>query len=322
MLNDISSADFSNNYNSLISSGNQSKISNAAALSSMKQSANIQAAKSKLSSDSDKDILSGAQDAFSGVMAGKYVDDKMLRGVYEAGGNKFSMGGLKTYARGEINKLVGTGTSAPSAGDTAELGNFENPLLSTEETGAKFSTSLPVKQSAFPGYASDTADPGVLKGLPSASAAKATSEETKSIVTAGQSTVEDSLENSGKYLGYGMKIAGAIPGAIDAFEDLNSKKLVGNNNFEKVSNALAVGSTVLDFVPGLEAVGALGNLASAALGVYGESKDDSSLTTTDKATVSPSVKPVLNSGLNFHALGMVSNHSNDSLNLIHGSMSF
>ena len=106
MLNDISSADFSNNYNSLISGGNESKISNAAALSSMKQSANIQAAKSKLSSDSDKDILSGAQDAFSGAIAGNYVDNKVLRGVYEAGGNKFSMGGLKTYAKGRGRRLM------------------------------------------------------------------------------------------------------------------------------------------------------------------------------------------------------------------------
>jgi hypothetical protein len=78
---------------------------------------------------------------------------------------------------------------------------------------------------------------------------------------------------------------------------------------------------VLDFIPGLEAVGALGNLASAAIGAYGETKDKSSLKTKDKATVS-SVKPVLNAGLNFHALGMVSHVSNNSLNLIHGSMAF
>ena len=80
--------------------------------------------------------------------------------------------------------------------------------------------------------------------------------------------------------------------------------------------------TVLDFIPGMEAVGALGNLASAAIGAYGEMKDKSSLTTTDKATVSPSVKPVLNAGLNFHELGMVSHSSNNSLNLIHGSTAF
>ena len=104
-----------------------------------------------------------------------------------------------------------------------------------------------------------------------------------------------------------MKIAGAIPGAIDAVQDLTNKnskgnwdpKLAGDHNFEKVSNALVVGSTVLDFVPGLEAVGALGNLASAALGMYGETKDQSSLKTKDKAVVS-SVKPMLNSALNVH----------------------
>ena len=324
MLNDISSGtDFSNNYNSLISGENERSISNAAQLSGLKKSAALQAAQSKMSSDSDKDTLGEAQDAFSGVMAGKYVDDKMLRGIYEAGGNKFSVRGVKTYAQGEVNKLVGVGTGA-SASDTAELGDFENPLVSTE-TSAKFST-VPVSQNAFPGYASDTADPGVLKGLKSPAAANTPSEETKNIITDGESTVED----DGKYLGSSMKLAGAIPGAIDAFKDIantNSKgnwdpTLAGDNNYEKVSNALAVGSTVLDFIPGMEAVGALGNLASAAIGAYGEMKDKSSLTTTDKATVSPSVKPVLNAGLNFHELGMVSHSSNNSLNLIHGSTAF
>ena len=126
------------------------------------------------------------------------------------------------------------------------------------------------------------------------------------------------------------RVTGAIPSAIDAFEDFTSRhskgnwdpKLVSDNDFEKVSNALAVGSTVLDFVHGMEAVGAVGNLASAALGVYGETTDQSSLKTKDKAAVLPSMKPMLTSALNFHALGMVSNHSNNSLKLIHGSMAF
>jgi hypothetical protein len=254
MLSDISpGTDFSINYNSLISGANERSISNATELSGLKKSATLQAAQSKMNSDSDKDTLSEAQDAFSGVMAGKYVDDKMLRGIYKAGGNKFSVGGLKTYAQGEINKFVGTGTG-PKAGDTAELGDFENPLMATEDTSAKFSTSLPVSQSAFPGYASDTADPRVLKGLQSPTATKTPSEETKNIVTEGESTVEDSIENSSKYLGSSKKIAGALPGAIDAFKDITNRNskgnwdptLAGDNNYEKFSNALAVGSTVLD----------------------------------------------------------------------------
>ena len=49
-----------------------------------------------------------------------------------------------------------------------------------------------------------------------------------------------------------MKMAGALPGIMDAHEDIKDHKIEGNNAAEKWSNGLTIASTVLDFVPGME----------------------------------------------------------------------
>ena len=126
----------------------------------------------------------------------------------------------------------------------------------------------------------------------------------------------------GKYAGYGLKMAGAIPGAIDAFEDIKDGKLEGDNWQEKTSNALTIASTVMDFIPGLEAFGAIGGLFSAGLGAWGDTKDQENLKNKDKAQTVAPVKAQLVNQVNFHQLGMVSNFSNNSMNMIHGSSSF
>ena len=120
-----------------------------------------------------------------------------------------------------------------------------------------------------------------------------------------------------------------MPGAIDAFSDLtntdNGKwapQLSGNNWQEKASNALAIGSTVLDFVPGLEWAGAVGNLASAGLGAWGDTKDQENLKNKDAAVTVKAVQPDLQAGLNFHAMGMVANQSNNAMSMIHSASSF
>ena len=132
-----------------------------------------------------------------------------------------------------------------------------------------------------------------------------------------------------KYLGKGLKIAGAVPGAIDLFSDLSHTKnghwdphFAGDNAAEKVSNGLTIASTVLDFIPGMEWLGALGGVASAGLGAFGNTKDQANLKTKDAAKTVATVHAQLATQTNFHALGMVSNFSNNSMNLIHASSSF
>jgi hypothetical protein len=134
----------------------------------------------------------------------------------------------------------------------------------------------------------------------------------------------DEAKNSGagEYVGYGMKMAGALPGIMDAYEDIKDHKFEGNNAAEKWSNGLTIASTVLDFVPGLEWLGALGGVAAAGIGAIGHTEDQENLKNKDApGTVAP-VQAQLAKQVNFHALGMVANNSNNSLNLIHGSGAF
>lgn len=125
-----------------------------------------------------------------------------------------------------------------------------------------------------------------------------------------------------------MDALGVLPGAIDASQDLFNTKngkwsptVAGDNWQEKASNVIGITSTVMDFVPGLEWAGAAGNLVSAGLGAWGEAKDQSSIGTKDAASTVAATKPNLQAGLNFHAMGMVANQSNNSMNSIHSSTS-
>ena len=72
----------------------------------------------------------------------------------------------------------------------------------------------------------------------------------------------------------------------------------------------------------LEWAGAAGNLVSAGLGAWGEARDQASLRTTDAPAKVAAVKPNLQAGLNFHALGMVANQSNNAMSSIHTAAAF
>ncbi len=139
----------------------------------------------------------------------------------------------------------------------------------------------------------------------------------------GQNLLNDAKDSgAGEYVGYGMKMAGAVPGIMDAYEDIKDGKFEGDNAAEKWSNGLTIASTVLDFVPGLEWLGALGGVAAAGVGAIGHTEDQENLKNKDApGTVAP-VQAKLAKQVNFHALGMVANNSNNSLNLIHGSGAF
>lgn len=578
MLSDISDMSMSNNYNSMINEENMKSIADAKELTSMKQQAANAQALSNQQSDNVKDYVSDGRDVFSGIMAGKYVNDEVMKGIYKAGGNDFNTEGVKAYAKNEVGKLFKqktgksldevsktlsnakaqiTNTLAPDApnevsgfstsdnearetnprtdgddtrtvepepktplstdtrgspvmkesnplfdenGKLINAANYKAPSLTQPKPvetepdmfeGSVVSNSAPKSSNLFEdngpsifdevdkgtvlnrysnlllgnthidpnldthqefaiNKASDLMNPGefqkVLDANPGKTVVRRETEngfvedrvyagkvdQDGSSILSGYETVGDtdtkplgivqqriqniegkspvenmgsgqnfqdqpklsnkpdinnegipdvneSFENaeeadvgsgqdftnrpkletpaqpsgdgipdnigsfgdeaktlatdatkSSNYLGVGMKIAGAVPGVIDAFSDLthtNSKgnwdpQLAGDNNYEKASNALAIGSTVLDFVPGLEWAGAIGNLASAGIGIIGDTKDQTNLKISDASSVVSAIKPDIQSSLNYHALGMVSNISNNSLDLIHGSSSF
>ena len=84
-------------------------------------------------------------------------------------------------------------------------------------------------------------------------------------------TLSDAMEVGGK-------LASAAGGGFAVYEDF-TKGMHGMNNWDKAANILTIGSSVLDFVPGMEAVGMLGNVAAAVVGAIGDKED----TDTDNA---------------------------------------
>lgn len=497
MLSDTSAGmNFSNQSNEAISERNRAAISSARQLTALNQQGADAAALGKQQSDNVSDYVGDARDTFSGVLAGKYLNDEVLKGIYEAGSGEFSLAGAQTYLRGETDKLlrrktgqgldsvVGTLTTArdkvigaptpavespasevrptdppapaeperdatasteavvsgpdepASVGATADdvtdrlfaggmvglddtakrgtiVGTQANVLLDNDDpnlagmgavrqqkmmdpddfqkvmdqypgktvirsengmwvhdtvyegrvpapAGSLMSGYSPAAGEAVSGIvaqrvqaiegpappspspaaagppgeaaASETPEPARAPAEPaSAEPGRAADQAPSDPVGSAGSSDPAEIEGAGagKYVGYGLKIAGAVPGAIDAFSDLtntdNGKwapQLSGNNWQEKASNALAIGSTVLDFVPGLEWAGAVGNLASAGLGAWGDTKDQENLKNKDAAVTVKAVQPDLQAGLNFHAMGMVANQSNNAMSMIHSASSF
>ena len=117
-------------------------------------------------------------------------------------------------------------------------------------------------------------------------------------------------------------MAGAVPGIMDAYEDIKDGKFDAYKPAEKWRKGLSIASMVLAFGPGLDWLGALGGVAAAGVGAMDHTEDQEKLKNKDApGTVAP-VQTKLAKQVNFHALGMVANNSNNSLNLIHGSGAF
>lgn len=168
-------------------------------------------------------------------------------------------------------------------------------------------------------------------------AAATTTGAASAAASTAASTTESTLGSTAEKLGsdvakasrfaQGMKIAGAVPGAVDAFQDLTNTKngkwdptLKGDNWQQKAGNALSIASTVMDFVPGMEWAGALGGLASAGLSEWGDEKDKDAIKAKDAAPTVAPVQPTVHAGLNYHALGLVANQSNNAMNSIHSAV--
>ena len=103
---------------------------------------------------------------------------------------------------------------------------------------------------------------------------------------------------AGKLIG---KAAFVAPALDDIYEDIKGHKIAGKNWEEKASNIITPISTALDFIPGLDIAGGIGDLASAGLSVLGEfeekKKDTANTEADDKQeTNAPApTAPVVNS---------------------------
>ena len=120
--------------------------------------------------------------------------------------------------------------------------------------------------------------------------------------------------------GVSMKYLGAIPGVIDAAEDIFHGGMQGTKT-EKAANGLTVAGTILDFIPGLEWAGALTSGVAAGMSIASEkSKQDDEASAnekTDQANHAPT--PQVQS---WSHMGLVSSLASDSMHTIAGSGHF
>ena len=120
--------------------------------------------------------------------------------------------------------------------------------------------------------------------------------------------------------GVSVKYLGAIPGVIDAAEDIFHGGIQGTKT-EKAANGLTVAGTILDFIPGLEWAGALTSGVAAGMSIASEkSKQDDEASANDKADqANHAPTPQVQS---WSHMGLVSSLASDSMHTIAGSGHF
>ena len=100
-LNDTSGAgmSFSNNFNDMINQENMEAVTQAKQLTALNQQGEDSRALGKEQSDNVADYVSDGQDVFGLTLAGKSINDDMLKGIHEKG--------IGAYFKGEGKRLVG-----------------------------------------------------------------------------------------------------------------------------------------------------------------------------------------------------------------------
>ena len=159
---------------------------------------------------------------------------------------------------------------------------------------------------------------------PPAPAAAPAAETAETAAAPAATTAEDVEKTLGGTLksaaGVSMKYLGAIPGVIDAAEDIFHGGMQGTKT-EKAANGLTVAGTILDFIPGLEWAGALTSGVAAGMSIASEkSKQDDEASAnekTDQANHAPT--PQVQS---WSHMGLVSSLASDSMHTIAGSGHF
>ena len=270
------------------------QASNRLALSNLKTQENIQAA--------EQDLGKG-QDAFSIGMSAKQ-GYKIYQAVSKAGGvgaygaqegaklmsavgpGAKRLGSAAVDLGGALAERVGlTSGFTPGVVGSAPLGFAKEGV--TFASGPEFNTA---ERAAAAGLGAEAAVPTA--SLSSAAsvqegyvAAPATEARPLPAVTedAGKMTLSDAMEVGGK-------LAGVAGGGFAAYEDF-TKGMHGMNNWDKAANILTIGSSVLDFIPGMEAVGMLGNAAAAITGAIGNEEDNTAYKAGDDQLRQASTAP-------------------------------
>ena len=226
-----------------------------------------QAAKTAGGAESGEGLISGlktsAKGAVSDIMSG--ARDAAGQAVSQAtGAVSEAINGAKVTATGAVSgatRSLGDATGAVS-GVTRSLGD-------AVEEGGLARSATQAGESAAGDIAESLSNAGA-KGVGSA------------IATAAKSGGGEVAESLGSKVagGLGKAAGGAFGGAmagLDIYEDIKSKGIAGNNNWEKAGNLLQIGGGIADLAgmafPPLALLGGVLDLASGATEAVGEKLD-------------------------------------------------
>lgn len=298
-----------------------------------------------------KDELHTGMDSYA-TAKGLYTGYQVMSNVSQAGGvSKFAaqeLGKTKAFAEakvapvqaayGKVSDAIASSRSGFTPGQVSAEGTGLQHGVPVGEDGAVSKTlSLGEEDDVADAYSGDYNLEGKMtnfyggqsQGIDSAYM-KAPTEGTPDVprdmsvvgdVEGGDDTLFDSANRMAKNVG-GMsaKALGAAGGALDVVEDIAHGGLYGNN-LEKAGNVVTIASTVLDFVPGLEWLGALGGIAATGLSVAGDAKDKKADAQQDQDLRDQTDAPTEQTA-SLAQRGGVSQQAQDSSHQIQGSSTF
>jgi len=281
------------------------------------------------------DELQTGRDSYASAK-GLYTGYQVMSNVSQAGGvGKFAaqeLGRTKAFAQAKGGALASTAQAAyTKASDTvsAARGFKPSPLSSTEGIQSAVSDDLP--EARVLGGRTEMLGGSVVsrpmlndsyaaKPLQAASDAKPFVKAAASTAEASDTLLDSVTHAMNRVGGVSSKALGAAGGALDVVEDIAHGGLYGNN-LDKIGNAMTVASTVLDFVPGMEWLGALGGIAATGVSVAGDAKDKKTQASDDQSEQEHADAPTEQVST-LAERGGVSQSSQDSSHQIQGSSTF
>ena len=157
--------------------------------------------------------------------------------------------------------------------------NAPNPA----EGSVRRSRTLPSDEAAPAETTTETTGEAISEGAPNAetiseiasSSEGATGSVAKGMTKAGEEVAETAFGKAASKVGV---LGSAALGGMDLYEDIKSKSIVGNNNWEKASNLLQIGGAIGDlagtFFPPAKLIGGVLDLASGITDTVGEKLDE------------------------------------------------
>jgi len=217
-----------------------------------------------------------------------YKDYKAAQAAKTAGGTGEGLvSGLKTSAKGAVSDIVSGARDAAgqavsqATGAVSEAINGAKVTATGAVSGATRSLGDAVEEGGLGRsvtQAGESAAGDIAESLSNAGAKGVGS----AIATAAKSGAGEVAESLGSKVAGGVgKAAGGAFGAamagLDIYEDIKSKGIAGNNNWEKAGNLLQIGGGIADLAgmafPPLALLGGVLDLASGATEAVGEKLD-------------------------------------------------